>query len=57
MVRNLVNNLSDSLIINISLLENKEDIRCAGWEMNLEKNKLLPKEMDLSKEMETFTNN
>eukprot|EP01084_Bolivina_argentea_P249631 417986_1 len=54
-VRNLANNLCDSLIINISMniggesLLSQENIRCTGWEMNMEKNKLLPKKIDLSK--------
>eukprot|EP01083_Nonionella_stella_P114354 338068_1 len=55
-IRNLVNNLSDSLVINVTLsdaacdlsLLRDDNIRCVGWERNAS-NKLLPKKIDLSK--------
>merc|ERR1712176_1464254 len=58
LVRNLVDNLKDSLIIDISmsidgggdikkLLSDRNNIRFVGWEKNAE-NKLLPKKINLS---------
>ena len=52
-IRNLVDNLKDSLIFNVTInidgdvgsLLNTDNIRCVGWERNSD-NKLLPKKAD-----------